>query len=125
MRRLSQLIEALGSPAALLAVGRLLSGPATQKQLLEAITAAGVQGRQPRLSLLLRKLELLGLLERDSQKSPYRLRHRDNVAAAVLHFAALGAALAEEESAAVKGLEDLARRTRIQLAESESFSPEA
>jgi hypothetical protein len=113
MRRLSRLTEVLGSDAALAVTGRLLDGPATQKALLGALANEGIVWTQPRFSVLMTRLEDLGLVARKSQKSPYELTHPEAVAALIHHLAALGVAIAREDGARAGEFERLARRARL------------
>jgi arginine repressor len=118
MRRLSRLIHALGSPPALWVLVRLLEGAATQNELKNAMRGAGVSMTQGTLSPLMIRLEDLGLVDRDNRKAPYRLRHPDATAGALLHLAELGLEMSAEETSEAEALQTLARRVRLRSMES-------
>lgn len=120
MRRLSRLLDALGSPAGISVAAALLEGPATQERLKSALGTEGVPVTQATLSALMIRFEDLGLVDRDNRKAPYRLRHREAVAAAVMHLAALGGELAATETAEAKALADLSRRANLQIAKTDT-----
>lgn len=63
------------------------------------------------------RFEDLGLVDRDNRKAPYQLRHREEVAAALMHLAALGVELAATEGAEAEALESLSHRARLRMVE--------
>lgn len=91
----------------------LLDGPCSLEQLRGALKEQGIPTSTSTLSALLLRFEDLGVVERDNRKAPYNLLHRDAVAAALLHLASLGLAMAGSEEAEAKGLERLSRRARV------------
>jgi DNA-binding transcriptional ArsR family regulator len=113
MRRLTRLIDALGSPAGVSVMSALLDGPRSLEQLRGTLTEQGIAATPSTLSALLLRFEDLGVVERDNRKAPYRLLHRDAVAAALLHLAGLGLAMAGNEEAEAKDLQRLSRRARL------------
>jgi DNA-binding transcriptional ArsR family regulator len=113
MRRLTRLIDALGSPAGVTVMSALLDGPRSLEQLRGTLAEQGIASTTSTLSALLLRFEDLGLVERDNRKAPYNLLHRDAVAAALLHLAGLGLAMAGNEEVEAKELEQLSRRARM------------
>jgi DNA-binding transcriptional ArsR family regulator len=113
MRRLTRLIDALGSPAGVAVLSVLLEGPRSLDQLRGALKEQEIASTPSTLSALLLRFEDLGVVERDNRKAPYNLLHRDAVAAALLHLASLGLAMAGSEEAEAKDLEQLSRRARL------------
>jgi DNA-binding transcriptional ArsR family regulator len=113
MRRLTRLIDALGSPAGVTVMSALLDGPRSLEQLRGSLDEQGIASTTSTLSALLLRFEDLGLVERDNRKAPYNLLHRDAVAAALLHLAGLGLAMAGNERAEAEELEQLSRRARL------------
>jgi DNA-binding transcriptional ArsR family regulator len=113
MRRLTRLIDALGSPAGVAVLSTLLEGPRSLEQLRSALEKQEIASTPSTLSALLLRFEDLGVVERDNRKAPYNLLHRDAVAAALLHLASLGLAMAGSEETEAKDLEQLSRRTRL------------
>lgn len=114
MRRLIRLVDALGSPAGVPLLSVLLEGPRSLDQLRGALEEQGVASTPSTLSALMLRFEDLGLVERDNRKAPYRLRHRDAVAAALFHLSSLGLAMAGSEEAEAKDLERLSRKAKLQ-----------
>lgn len=114
MRRLTRLIDALGSPAGVTVMSALLDGPRGLEELRSTLAEQGVASTPSTLSALLLRFEDLGVVERDNRKAPYRLLHRDAVAAALLHLAGLGLAMAGNEEAEAKDLQRLSRRARLE-----------
>jgi DNA-binding transcriptional ArsR family regulator len=124
MRRLSRLVDALGSPVGLSVLAALLEGPANQEDLKGALASAGVPVTQATLSGLMTRFEDLGLVERDNRKAPYRLRHPDAVAGALLHLAALGLEMASKEHDETEALEALSRKARVHPLEQDADDAE-
>lgn len=91
----------------------LLEGPRSLEQLRNALEEQEIASTPSTLSALLLRFEDLGVVERDNRKAPYNLLHRDAVAAALLHLASLGLAMAGSEEAEAKDLERLSRRARV------------
>jgi DNA-binding transcriptional ArsR family regulator len=117
MRRLSRLLDALGSPAGLPVLAALLEEPRGQDALKKVLAEQDIPVTAATLSSLMIRFEDLGLVDRDNQKAPYQLRHREEVAAALLHLAALGVELAATEGAEAEALEKLSHRARLQMVE--------
>lgn len=115
MRRLSRLLDLLGSGPALAVIEILLEGPATQKELLGSLAKAGIPVTQGSMTALMQRLEDLGLVARENQKAPYILHHHDEVSMLLLHLAALGVALGRQEGLELNAMEDMARRARMRL----------
>ena len=92
----------------------LLDGPHGLEELRSTLADHGVVCTPSTLSALLLRFEDLGVVERDNRKAPYRLLHRDAVAAALLHLAGLGLAMAGNEEAEAKDLQRLSRRARLE-----------
>jgi len=94
-------------------MGTLLEGPRSLEQLRSALEKQQIASTPSTLSALLLRFEDLDVVERDNRKAPYNLLHRDAVAAALLHLAGLGLAMAGSEEAEAKDLEQLSRRARL------------
>ena len=114
MRRLTRLIDALGSPAGVPLLTALLESPMSLDELRAALQDQDVPSTASTLSALMLRFEDLGVVERDNRKAPYRLRHRDAVAAVLLHLASLGLTMAGSEEAEAKDLERLSRKANLQ-----------
>lgn len=117
MRRLRRILSALASPAALPVVARLMQGPATQRELLSSARRSGVSIEQPALSNLMGRFEDLGLVDHPNRKAPYVLTHPEETRLAVLHIANLGLRMSTAAREESRGLQDLAHRANIELAE--------
>jgi len=113
MRRLTRLIDALGSPAGVTVLTALLEGPQSLDQLRDALQRQGVASTPSTLSALMLRFEDLALVERDNRKAPYGLRHREAVAAALFSLASLGLAMAGSEEVEAKDLERLSRKANL------------
>lgn len=118
MRRISRLLDALSSPPGLPVLSVLLEGPVTQKEIRESLGKAGISISSATLSDLMIRFEDLGIVERQNQKAPYRVQHRDALAGAILHLSALGVEMGAVAEGEAKELERLSRKARLS-AESE------
>lgn len=117
MRRLSRLLDSLGSPAGLPVLAALLEKPQGQDALRDILGQHEIPVTSATLSALMIRFEDMGLVDRDNRKAPYRLRHREEVSAALLHLAALGVELAASEGAEAEALEALSHRARLRMVE--------
>ena len=120
MRRLSRLLDLLGSRPALGVVEILLEGGATQKELLDSLAKAEIPVTQGTMTALMQRFEDLGLVARENQKAPYVLHHQDEVSMLLLHLATLGVGLGRQEGLELKAMEDMSRRARMRLVDQDS-----
>jgi hypothetical protein len=117
MRRLARTLNAIGDPAGLVVLARLVDGDATQKELRDAVKDAGVEISTGGMSVLMTRLQDLGLARHLGRDTGYGLIYPDETQRAFLHVANLGLRISSDEQAQSVELHDLARRAGLKLTE--------